>query len=74
MIKAKRYPDGIWMTSEHEYKDRRILIKSKPGHGMKGHVFLPGNRSHVHFTLRFAFIKPELLLNKIKEKIDKLSK
>ena len=63
------HPDGVWNTSEHRYKNRRVLIKSQKGKGMKGHVFLT-NSDKVGFTLRYSFIAPGKLLQKLKRKID----
>ena len=62
--------DGLWKTSEYKYKERKILIKSRERKGIKAHAFFP-NSNKVDFTLRFIFIEPRQLLDKIKAKIDK---
>ena len=69
MTNASTYIDGIWNTTEHHYKGRKILIKSRKHHGMKAHAFLP-NSDKVEFTLRYSFVNPIFLLNKVKNKID----
>lgn len=63
--------DGDWNTSKYYYKGHEILIKSKPMHGMKAHAFDKDGQK-VLFTLRYKFIKPESLLEKVKTKLDKL--
>lgn len=72
MIEERKHIDGTWKTTEYRYKDRKILIKSQVGHGMKAHVFYP-NKDEVQFTLRFHFIEPERLLQKVYNKIDNLN-
>jgi len=69
MIKLQIHPDGVWWTSEYEYKGRKILIKAKNGHGVKAHVFYP-NSEKVQFTLRYNFMIPSDLLKKVQVKID----
>lgn len=69
-MQTVQHPDGIWQTSEHQYKDRKILIKSKQGYGMKAHVFKKDS-DKVDFTLRYSYIKPVELLEKAHNKIDK---
>ena len=68
-MKELSHPDGIWKTSEHAHNDRKILIKSRKGKGIKCHVFLP-NSEEVDFTLRFDFMLPNVLLEKAKNKIN----
>lgn len=68
-METVKHPDGIWNTSEHGYRDRRILIKSRKGYGMKGHVFLPDSDRAV-ITLRYSYIAPSVLLTKLKRMID----
>jgi hypothetical protein len=63
--------DGLWNTTEFDYRGYKILIKSQKGKGMKAHAFLPDNPNKVDFTLRYTFIKPDVLLAKVKSKIDK---
>ena len=72
-MEQKDHIDGSWMTSEHSYENRKILIKSRKGKGMKCHVFLPSSE-RVDFTLRYKFIKPEDLLQKAKDKVDRQCK
>lgn len=65
--------DGAeWNTSEYTYKGRRIIIKSAKNKGMRAHCFFENGT--VEFTLRYYFIKPESLLQKVKTKIDNLNK
>lgn len=71
MIKQQNHPDGTWNTTEYKYRGRKILIKSKPGYGMKCHVFHLECDTKVDFTLRFSFVRPETLLQKAKNRIDK---
>lgn len=70
---SKHHIDGVWNTTEHYYKERKILIKSGKEKGIKAHAFYP-NSDKVDFTLRFNFISPADLLNKMKSKIDKIQK
>lgn len=58
-----------WNKTEYEYNGRKILIMSKRKKGMKAHVFTP-DREKVEFTLRYHFILPAQLLQKVKNKID----
>ena len=71
-MEVKSHIDGSWMTSEFFYKQWKIMIKSRKGHGMKCHAFLPDQDEPV-FTLRYSFITPTKLLTKAKIKIDKLT-
>ena len=68
-MRTQEHIDGTWITTCYTYKNRKILIKSKKGKGMKCHVFYP-NSEKVEFTLRYWFILPEDLLKKAKTKID----
>lgn len=70
-MKKEAHIDGIWNTTEYNYKGRKILIKSAERKGMRAHAFKEDG-SEVEFTLRFNFIKPDRLLRKVKDKIDKL--
>lgn len=72
-MEVKQHIDGVWNTTEYSYKNCKIEIKSRKGHGMKGHCFWPNSNDKVQFTLRYSFITPGLLLSKIKEKIDKIN-
>lgn len=63
------HPDGEWYITEYHYKGRKILIKSRPCHGMKAHIFYP-NGIDVQFTIRYHFILPIELLEKAQAKID----
>ena len=65
-----KHIDGFWNTTEYKYKDRKVLIKSQNGKGMKAHCFYP-NSDKVEFTLRYRFILPKQLLEKVKLKINK---
>lgn len=67
MIQQKIHPDGIWNTTSYPYLDTIIVIKSREGDGMKAHCFY---NNEVIFTLRFSFINPDKLLNKMRSKID----
>jgi len=73
-MKTKKHIDGIWHTTEFEYKGRKIMIKSANGRGMKCHVFAPGyiegQDNKVAFTLKYSYIKPSELLANAKRKID----
>ncbi len=70
-MKETIHKDGTWKTSIHNYNGRKIMIKSRKGKGIKCHVFFPDS-DKVHFTLRYAFIFPETLLQKAINKIDGL--
>ena len=70
MIPEVKHPDGTWKTTEHFYKGRKILIKARKCKGMKAHVFYPYGSEKVQFTLRYRFIEPKDLLEKVKFKID----
>lgn len=63
------HPDGIWKTTTHLYKGRKILIKAQKNKGMKAHVFYPDS-DKVEFTRRYRFIKPDVILQVVKDKID----
>lgn len=68
-MKLESHIDGVWNTTEYQYRDRKILIKSRKGHGMKAHVFLKDSYK-VDFTLRYSFITPIKLLDKAKHRIN----
>lgn len=68
-MKEKQHIDGIWKTSEYQYKNRKIVIKSRKGKGIKCHVSHLGEDC-VDFTLRYSFMTPSVLLEKAKNKID----
>lgn len=70
-MKEETYLDGTWKTTTYYYKHRKILIKSRKTKGMKCHVFYPDS-AKVDFTLRYSFIRPSVLLEKAKSKIDKI--
>jgi hypothetical protein len=61
--------DGIWKTSIHSHKGRKIMIKSQKGKGIKCHVFSVDS-DKVDFTLRYNFMEPEKLLQKVINKIE----
>lgn len=61
--------DG-WLESEYYYKDRKILVKSRKGNGMRAHVFHKLSQDKVEFTLRYHFVKPSELLDLCKRKIN----
>lgn len=67
-MKTIKHIDGIWNTTEYEYLDTKIMIKSKDGKGMKAHCFWQGK---VIFTERYSFVRPDYLLNRMKNKVDK---
>ncbi len=60
-----KHPDGFWYTHEHEYKDKKIMLKLRKNHGAKYHIF--GDKI---ITGRFRFISPSDLLKKAQNKID----
>ena len=64
----KKHVDGIWHTSEFNYLDTVIMIKSRKGTGIKAHCFLGGK---VLFTEHWNFMLPEKLLERMKVKVDK---
>ena len=72
-MKEVNHIDGVWRTSEYLYKECKILIKSAYGKGIKAHCFYP-NSEKVKFTLRYSYIKPKQLLEKVKKKIDNINK
>ena len=47
------------------------MVKSREGHGMKVHCFKPDVEKPL-FTLRYWFIKPADLVQKAKDKLDKI--
>ena len=63
----KPHLDGVWWTTEYNYRDRIIQLKSRAHHGMKAHCWYDGK---VVFTQRFLFIEPEKLLIRMKNRID----
>ena len=69
-MQIQTHPDGSWLTTTYYYKNRKILIKSKKTKGMKCHVFYPGS-TKVEFTLRYSFIRPSAMLEKVKSKVDR---
>ena len=69
-MKEITHQDGLWKTSTYSHNNRKIIIKSRKGKGMKCHVFYPNSADKVDFTLRYEFILPETLLQKAKNKID----
>jgi hypothetical protein len=70
-ITTQKHIDGVWNTSEYEYKGHCILIKSREGKGIKAHAFsLDGKK--VLFTLRYYFITPSELLRKMQIKLDNI--
>lgn len=71
MIIEKKHVDGIWKTSEYSYRNHNLIMKSKEGYGIKIHVF-PFEINKPLFTLRYSFIKPAELLQKAKNKLDKI--
>ena len=68
-IKIATHKDGEWWTSEHSYKNRKILIKSKESYGIKAHAF-EENSDKVCFTKRYYFMERDVLLQKVKDRID----
>lgn len=72
MIPKIKHIDGEWLTTEYLYKNYRILIKSRTGHGMKSHAFII-NEPKALFTLIYSFITPTELLKRTKAKLDTLS-
>lgn len=66
----KKHIDGVWNTEEHQYKDRKIIIKSRKGSGIKFHVFFP-HSDKVDFTQRYNFFEVPKLLTRIHLLIDK---
>lgn len=62
------HKDGLWKTSTHNFNNRKILIKSREGKGIKCHVFFPDS-DKVDFTLRYNFMLPKTLLEKAIRKI-----
>jgi hypothetical protein len=68
-MEVKKHIDGIWNTTEYEYRGHKIEMKSRENGGIKAHAWnLEGTK--VEFTLRFNFINPATLLEKMKRKID----
>ena len=61
--------DGWWYTHQHEYKERKILIKLRRNHNIKFHIFHP-NSDKVAWTKKYTFMKPEAMLQKAKNLID----
>ncbi len=60
-------------TTEYEYKGRKLILRMREGNGAKIHIFFP-NSDKVQKTLRYIFGKPETLINKAKETIDRFDK
>ena len=71
-MKETTHDDGIWKTSIHWHNDRKIMIKSRKGRGIKCHVFFPDS-DEVDFTLRYNFMLPATLLQKALNKIENYS-
>lgn len=70
-MEFKESVDGYWNTNEYIYKGWKIMTKSRINKGFKAHAFQP-NSDKVEFTLRYLFIKPDRLIHKMKNKIDKI--
>lgn len=62
-----QHTDGLWNTTEYEYKGKRIQLKSRVNHGIKFHVW---HEDKVLFTQRFRFAKPEYMLKRAQQRID----
>ena len=59
-----KHIDGEWWTSEYTHNGHLIQIKMQQGKGSKAHIWnKEGNK--VVKTIRYYFIKPETLLNKV---------
>ena len=69
-MKIEKHIDGKWRTSWYKHKGHAICIKSKPGHGIKVHIYATDKNSSVIKTLRFSFILPKTILEKAREFID----
>lgn len=72
--KLINHQDGMWWTSETEYKDHRLMIKmnTKPNTsrpGAKIHVF--NSSGQVIKTFAYNFAKPQFLINKARLWLDK---
>ena len=62
--------DGVWHTSEHEYKGQRIMIKMRKDKGSKVHIWGVCNTKVIK-TFRFQFGTVDYILNLAKNFIDK---
>lgn len=69
MVYEVIHKDGLWKTSIHWHNNRKIMIKSQRGKGIKCHVFFLDS-DKVEFTLRYNFMNPEKLLQKAVDKIE----
>ena len=57
-----------YLTTTQHYKGFDLVTKSKKGLGMKCHCIKDGKEI---FTQRFLLIKPELLLKRMADRVDK---
>ena len=65
MIQDIEHPDGVWHTTYHEYKGRKLILKSRQGRGIKIHICFP-NSDKVQKTFRYIFAPPDYLIQKAK--------
>jgi len=69
IITLEKHIDGEWFTSNHQYKDRKLMVKMRKGHGTKIQIWnVDGTK--VEKTFRFKFGELNFLLNKAKTWID----
>ena len=68
-----RKPDGLWFGTEYSYHNRKMVVKTKTGHGIKIHVFETDN-SKILFTLRFNYLEHKEVIKEAIEKLKEISK
>jgi hypothetical protein len=69
MYTLEKHIDGKWFTSNHSYKDRKLQVKMRSGHGAKIHIWnVEGTK--VEKTFKYHFSELNFLLNKAKTWID----
>ena len=75
-MNTTKHIDGVWTTSVHFYRGRKLEIKARPGKGMKVHIYQNDKSTDnyednkVEKTLRYSFIQPSDLLSRAKRWID----
>lgn len=69
MAVLQKHRDGEWFTQDYEYKNRKLQIKMRDGHGAKIHIWnVDGTK--VEKTFRYSFCTKEKLLEVSKKWIN----
>lgn len=65
----EKHIDGEWWTKNYLYKDRKLMIKMRKGHGCKIHIWNQVGDKVIK-TFRYYFAEDEFLLKKATVWID----